>query len=68
METNTKSVRAQINDLEIGASANFPIERYDYVVSCKTRLQTTTVVKRFSSKMDTEAQVVTITRNDDKPQ
>lgn len=67
METNTKSVRAQINELEINASVDFPLERYDYIVSCRTRLQTTTV-KTFSSKIDKDAQVVTITRDEDKPQ
>jgi len=60
-----KSVRAEINELEIGASVAFPIARYDYVVSCRTRLQQTTG-KQFSSKIDGD--FVRITRNNDKPE
>lgn len=67
MTTKEKSVRAQINDLEIGASVDFPLARYDYVVSCRTRLQTTTV-KQFASKIDKERGVVSITRDKDKPE
>lgn len=66
METS-KSVRAQINDLEIGGAVTFPITRYDYVVSCKARLQTVTE-KRFSSTQDKPNGVVIITRQNDKPQ
>lgn len=64
MAKQNKSVRAQINDLEVGASAAFPLERYDYVVSCRTRLQVTTG-KLFTSKMDSDNKVVVITREKD---
>ena len=67
METQVKSVRAIINSLAVGDSENFPLDRYEYVVSCRTRLSTTTV-KQFTSKIDREAQVVIITRLDDKPE
>lgn len=63
--TKEKSVRAQINGLAIGAEARFPLARYDYVVSCRTRLQMTTG-KRFSSSIDNEAGEVVITRNADE--
>lgn len=64
MAKQNKSIRAQINNLEVGASVAFPLERYDYVVSCRTRLQVTTG-KLFASKMDSENKVVTITREKD---
>ena len=67
MATKEKSVRAQMNDLEVGASVEFPLGRYDYIVSCRTRLQTTTK-KQFSSKIDKERGVVSITRDEDKPE
>lgn len=57
-------VRAQINALAVGGSVDFPLERYDYVVSCRSRLQTTTV-KRFSSKINKDRGEVTITRDED---
>ena len=56
-----------MNELEIGGAADFPLARYDYVVSCRTRLQTTTN-KTFTSKIDNERDVVTITRGEDKPE
>lgn len=59
-----KSVRAQINELQIGGAADFPLTRYDYVVSCRTRLQMTTD-KRFTSEIKRETSVVTITRIED---
>lgn len=65
--TKEKSVRAQINGLQIGAEARFPLGRYDYVVSCRTRLQMTTG-KRFSSRIDNEAGEVVITRDADQEQ
>ena len=64
MAKQSKSVRAQINDLEVGASVAFPLERYDYVVSCRTRLQITTG-KSFTSRMDSDNKVVVITREKD---
>lgn len=63
MAVNPKSVRARINGLEIGQAVEFPLERYDYVVSCRTRLQTTTG-KRFSSRTDKGDGVVIITRKE----
>lgn len=64
MKDKEKSVRAQINDLEIGASVDFPLARYEYVVSCRTKLGFTTG-KAFESKTDRERGVVTITRIED---
>jgi hypothetical protein len=55
------NVRERINSLDIGASTYFPLARYDYIVSCRTRLQTTTP-KRFSSEIDRERGVVKIIR------
>lgn len=63
--TKEKSVRAQINELDYFEEARFPLSRYDYVVSCRTRLQTTTG-KRFTSKIDYEANEVIITRIEDQ--
>lgn len=65
MATKERNVRAQINGLKIGEAARFPLARYDYVLSCRTRLQKTTG-KRFSSKTD-DAEVV-ITREADQEQ
>ena len=55
------NVRETINELEVGSSTSFPLGRYDYIVSCRTRLQTTTQ-KRFSSEIDREKGVVKIIR------
>lgn len=61
------NVRAEINALEIGEAANFPLERLDYVLSCRNRLQAVTG-KKFSSKRNKSLNIVTITRKeDDKP-
>lgn len=57
------NVRETINELEVGASTAFPLRRYDYIVSCRTRLQTMTE-KRFSSEIDREKGVVKITRTE----
>lgn len=65
MATKEKSVRARINELEVGQAAEFPLVRYDYVVSCRTRLQTTTG-KQFTSRIDKDRDVVVITRDNDK--
>lgn len=59
------NVRKDMLALEVGQSADFPIERYDYVLSCRTRLQTTTGVRRFSSSTE-KVGFVTITRLEDK--
>lgn len=59
------NVRKEMLGLAIGESADFPIERYDYVLSCRTRLQTITSVMRFSSSTE-KAGLVTITRLEDK--
>ena len=43
METETKqNVRGEIDALEIGADADFPIGRYEYVLSCRTKLSKAT--------------------------
>lgn len=62
---NTVNVRKEMNALKVGEAADFPIERYDYVLSCRTRLQTISGVKRFSSSTE-KAGFVTITRLEDK--
>lgn len=67
MAKTDKSVRALIDDLEVGASVNFPLERYEYVVSCRSRVQLVGR-KRFKSTTDKEAGVVVITRTEDKPE
>lgn len=51
-------LRSQINDLEIGDAVGFPIDRIDYVLSCRTRLQQTTG-KKFSSRIDGETVFIT---------
>jgi hypothetical protein len=56
-----KSVRAQINDLTVGHSIDFPLSRYEYIVNCKARLQTCTE-SRFTSAIDKKRGVVTITK------
>lgn len=40
METQqqTQNVRAEIIALEVGDKADFPILRYEYVLSCRTKL------------------------------
>lgn len=65
MATKEKNVRAQINGLKVGEAARFPLTRYDYVLSCRTRLQKTTG-KRFSSTTDNDAREVVITREADQ--
>lgn len=56
-----KSARAQINDLEVDQRVDFPLERYDYIVNCKTRLQFGTE-KVFTSRIDRAAGIVEIKR------
>ena len=58
MKTKEISVRAQINDLEVGDAVGFPISRLDYILSCRTRLQNTTG-KKFSSRIDGETVFIT---------
>lgn len=57
----SKNVRATINALEVGQSAEFPLRDYDYVLSCRTRLQTSTG-RKFSSRKDKARNVVVIKR------
>lgn len=57
----TISVRAQIKNLGVGESASFPLERYDYVVNCRTRLQFGTELK-YTSSIDRDKNEVVITR------
>lgn len=62
METTLdQNVRGELNALEIGATARFPIERYEYVLACRTKLSKTTG-KKFSST--TNATHVIITRDE----
>lgn len=67
MTKEIKSVRAILDELEIGGEARFPLSRYDYVVSCRSRFQLS-CVKRFKSNIDKEAGEVIITRSNDKPE
>lgn len=58
---DNENIRAAINALEKGEAANFELSRYDYVLSCRNRLQTSTG-KKFSSKKNNAAGTVAITR------
>lgn len=58
---DNNNIRAAINALEKSETANFDLTRYDYVLSCRTRLQKTTG-KKFSSKINNAAGTVAITR------
>lgn len=64
--TKAPSIRARILALEIGASDSFPVSQYDYIVSCRTRLQTTHKPRRWSSAI--EGDLVKITRAEDAQQ
>jgi len=54
-------VRAQMNAMTIGEKLSWPMERYDYVVNCRTRLQMASD-KRFTSTIKEVAEHVTIER------
>ena len=58
-----KNIRAEINALEVGESATFPLTRLEYVLSCRTRLQSVTG-KKFASKRDKDKGTVVITRKE----
>lgn len=66
MKTKEKSVRAQINELEVGDAVGFPVTRLDYVLSCRTRLQQTTG-KKFSSRVDDNTVFITREETPDSP-
>lgn len=53
MAKQNDSVRAQIKSLEAGATAEFPLARYDYVNSCCRRLQNTEG-KKFTLNINKE--------------
>lgn len=55
------NVRAEINALEIGHVATFPLEQYEYVLSCRTKLQTSTG-KKFTSRKLSNRGLVAIKR------
>ena len=57
-------VRALMNAMQIGETLSWPMERYDYVVNCRTRLQMASV-KRFSSTTKAQDGQVTIERLED---
>ena len=50
-----------MNAMQIGETLSWPMERYDYVVNCRTRLQMAGV-KRFTSTTKTIDGQVTIER------
>lgn len=54
-------VRALMNAMAIGETLSWPMERYDYVVNCRTRLQMASV-KRFTSTTKAIDGQVTIER------
>lgn len=64
MNKKTISIRSRINELEIGSTANFPLARYNYIVSCKYRLSLDTG-KNFSSTINRKKDVVSVTRLQD---
>lgn len=37
-----QNVRGELNALKIGEWANFPLDRYEYTLSCRTKLQGST--------------------------
>lgn len=43
-----QNVRGELNALEIGDWANFPLDRYEYALSCRNKLQGSTE-KKFKS-------------------
>lgn len=59
MATDT-NIRKTIAELEKDGTADFPLDRYDYVLACRTRLQTRYPGKKWASKKSED--VVTITR------
>lgn len=65
MAEKKQSVRAKINGLNVGESVAFPLTRYDYVLSCRYRLQLGSD-KVFTSHQDKENNEVIITREEDK--
>lgn len=58
---NEENIRAEINALEVDENVSFPIERIEYVLSCRNRLQSATG-KKFTSKRNKEEGIVVITR------
>lgn len=40
-----EKVRGQINDMQLGDTLTFPVSRYDYIASCRSRLQKTDMEK-----------------------
>lgn len=55
------NIRQTIAALEVGEFHDFPIEKYEYVLSCRTRLQKTLKRKYPSEQLD---DVVRITRTE----
>ena len=53
------NIRGQMNDLVVGAEIEFPLHRYEYVCSCRTRLQISTG-KQFTTKKEKTG--ITVTR------
>lgn len=59
-----KPVRAQMKAMKIGAKLSWPMERYDYIVNCRTRLQMSTLMRFSSTTKEVDGQV-TIERLED---
>lgn len=55
------SLRRQIIDMEVGDTVPFPLDRYDYVVSCRQRIATN-LGRTITSSTDKVAGVVRLTR------
>lgn len=57
------NVRATILAMSIGQKARFPLERYDYVTNCRSRLQFATG-RRWTSEIIKEDKEVELTEVD----
>lgn len=53
--------------MKIGAKLSWPMERYDYIVNCRTRLQMSSLM-RFTSTTKEVENFVTIERLEDAPE
>lgn len=56
MEKEKINIRGDLNALNVGEWASFPIEHYEYSLSCRTKLQSTG--KKFKSQKQTTAGLV----------
>lgn len=63
MSETATSLRATILALIPAQSAEFPLERYEYIMSCYQRVQHKTG-RKYATKIDREKGVVNVTRTD----